>query len=152
MLLIPIDICDAEYTLAKEGFSRATMLPNPDASGRVLPTDPSIPRNAVVLSRTIVLRKLIWISSSHKGAACCECDWPRLRAIARANSRPDTDINFSCDNMICSSTPSSYFVVRKSIPGKIRPIDVTVVVPQAEPKREEFDFADWDAIKRSTGF
>ena len=71
MLLIPIDVCDAEYTLAEEGFSRATMMPNPDASGHVLPTGPAIPKNVVVLSPTIVLRKYIWLSSSPNGAACC---------------------------------------------------------------------------------
>lgn len=156
MFTAPIDIHEAEKLLADEGFSRGTMHPRPE---------PPIPRNrafgdplsrvnAVTLSPSIVLLKIVQLDAQYSGAVCCDCDWPRLRALARANLRADADKNFSCCDMLCTRTKNSFFSVRRIIrPEAVRPIDMQVVASKPEGyKPDEFDFSNWDAIKRSTGF
>lgn len=156
MFTAPIDIHEAEKLLADEGFSRDTMNPRPE---------PPIPRNrafgdplsrvnAVTLSPSIVLLKIVQLDTKYPGAVCCNCDWPRLRVIARANLRSDADKNFSCCDMICTRTKNSFFSVRRILrPEVVRPIDMQVVASKPDGyKPDEFDFSDWDAIKRSTGF
>ena len=157
MLTVAISIEDAEKTLAAEGFFRYTMKPRPE---------PPLPRNrafgdplskvrAVTLSPSIALLKRVRLETPpYPGAVCCDCDWPRLRAVARANLRADADKNFTCCDMLCTRTKNSFFRVHRIIsPNPVRPVAVQVVVPKEEGyKPDEFDFSDWDAIKRSTGF
>lgn len=152
MLSLPVDIQEAEKILADEGFSRDTMSPRPE---------PMVPRNRafgdplrgvnfVKLSPSIGLLKIVQLDTAYPGAVCCSCDWPRLRVIAQANLRADADKNFSCCDMLCTRTENSFFSVRRIIsPDTLR----VPAVPKPEGYRpDEFDFSNWDAIKRSTGF
>ena len=143
MLSVPVDIQEAEKILADEGFSRDTMSPRPEPP---LPrnrafVDPLRGVNFVKLSPSVGLLKIRLVGAS-SGSACCDCDWPRLRVIARANLRADADKNFSCCDMLCTRTENSFFSVRRIIrPDTLR---VPAVSKPEGYKPDEFDFSDWD--------